>query len=69
MFMHLGAPRDDLITALRTRVLTESGKYTVAQKEPFYKATRLSERMVWLIERVGTSFAKIEGSSRVNTHY
>jgi hypothetical protein len=50
-------------------VLTESGKYTVAQKEPFYKATRLSERMVWLIERVGTSFAKIEGSSRVNTHY
>ncbi len=65
VMLQLGKPRDDLFTELRTRVLTGSGKYTVQQKETFYKATRLSERMVWLIQRVGTSLAKIQSSSKL----
>jgi phosphate:Na+ symporter len=63
VIIQLGRPRDDLFTELRTRVLTGSGRYTVKQKEAFYRATRLSERMVWLIQRVGTSLAKMQGSS------
>src|SRR5262249_24163662 len=64
--IELGTPRDELFTRLRTSVLSGSGQYTAQQKETFHKVTRLAERLVWLIQRVGTSLAKIEHSSKVS---
>ena len=56
----LGRPRDELLNHLRNRVLASGAEYSRPQQEAFYKATRLFERIIWLIRRIATSLADVQ---------
>lgn len=57
--IQLGRPRDELLAELRSRMMGRSGEFSRKQQEAFYMATRLFERMVWLVHRIGTSLAAV----------
>ena len=55
----LGRPRDELFADLRARVMEQSAGHSWEQQEAFYKASRLFERVVWLVFRLGTSLSAV----------